>query len=312
MVRLPLASTARHVAKRVIEKLLRVAPRSPRHMRGRAVILAYHNVVPDGLEGRGDASLHLPLTAFLQQVELLQKHCRILPLAEILTGRRSDEGPVVALTFDDAYRGAVEYAIPALAQRGIPSTLFVAPGLLGERSFWWDDLALDGGGLPDGIRERVLEREAGRPEFRPNRVAPVSVSPLPTCYGCAGVDEVKALASRGPVVLGAHTWSHPNLNRIGAAELSSELSRPIEWLRAAAVPLIPVLAYPYGLSSPPVEAAAAEAGYEAAVRIEGGWFEGVGNRWRIPRYNVPAGLSRDGLMLRLSGMLSLSSGEPGG
>ncbi len=40
--------------------------------------------------------------------------------------------PRVAVTFDDAYRGAVTIAQDELTRHGFPSTLFVAPGLLGD------------------------------------------------------------------------------------------------------------------------------------------------------------------------------------
>lgn len=295
--------TARHMAKRVIETLLLAAPRSPRHMRGRSLILAYHNVVPDGLGGLGDQSLHLPLGEFTRHIDLLQRHCLILPLAEVLAGARWEGGPVVALTFDDAYRGAVELALPRLASRGLPSTLFVAPGLLGRPGFWWDELALGAAGLAPEVRATMLQVEAGRHNS-------ASANGLPTWYGCASRIEVEALGRLGSVTFGAHTWTHPNLTRITPTELADELSGPLEWLRTTGFPMLPVLAYPYGLSSPAVETAVAEAGYDGAVRIEGGWLDGRNDPWRIPRYNVPAGLSRTGLQLRLSGVLSLTTAEP--
>ncbi len=297
--------TARQVSKRVIERLLRLAPRSPRHMRGRSLILAYHNIVPDGLEGLGEQSLHLRLGAFTRQLDLLQRSCRIVTLTELLSGARSDDGPVVAITFDDAYRGAVELGLPELANRGIPSTLFVAPGLLGSSSFWWDEMAGSAGGLSVEVRSRILEVEAGRP----GRLG--TAAPLPRWYGCADRTQIVALAGLGLVTLGAHTWTHPNLARIDPGELSEELNRPLDWLRTTGVPMVSVLAYPYGLSTPAVEVATARAGYVAAVRIEGGWFHGDGGSWRTPRFNVPAGLSEDGLMLRLSGVLRIAPGGTG-
>jgi peptidoglycan/xylan/chitin deacetylase (PgdA/CDA1 family) len=109
------------------------------------------------------------------------------------------------------------------------------------------------------------------------------------------------------VTLGAHTWSHPNLARVTSELLTEELVRPLEWLQATDSPTLPILAYPYGLASPAVEAAAEQAGYEAGLLVDGGWFTEAAEPWRIPRYNIPAGLSEDGLMLRLSGVLSLST-----
>jgi peptidoglycan/xylan/chitin deacetylase (PgdA/CDA1 family) len=297
---------ARQTTKGMLERVFRLVLGNPRRMAGRSLILAYHNVVPDELQGRGDVSLHLPLSRFLGQIDLIQAHCNVRPLADLLAGGSFEDGPRVAVTFDDAYRGAVELALPELDRRGIPCTLFVAPGLLGSRSFWWDELALEGVGLPEEVRRDALERQAGRQErIRSSRGEGPGTGPLPECYACASKDQVRALARLRHVTLGAHSWSHPNLTRIEGSELTMELSRPLDWLGSASVPMIPVLAYPYGLCSPAVEAAAAEAGYAAALLVQGGWFvPPAGSAWTIPRYTVPAGLSVDGLMLRLSGRMA--------
>jgi peptidoglycan/xylan/chitin deacetylase (PgdA/CDA1 family) len=277
-------------------------------MRGHSLILAYHNVVPDELTGYGDRPLHIPFTGFARQLDLLQRHCRVAPLGEVLAGAASGDRPVVAITFDDAYLGAVELALPELGRRGLAGTVFVAPGLLGRPSLWWDDLADGPHGLAAAARQRALDADEGRDD-RIRQAHPGSARrrPLPGFYGIAAEAQVFALAGHGHVTLGAHTWSHPNLTRIDQAAVMDELTRPLEWLHTAPGPTLAVLAYPYGLTSPPVEAAVARAGYTAALLVEGGWYKASEGPWRIPRYNVPAGLSDDGFMLRLSGVLGLSS-----
>jgi peptidoglycan/xylan/chitin deacetylase (PgdA/CDA1 family) len=291
----------RQTTKRVFEKVLRLTAGHPRQMAGRSLILAYHNVVPDGEQGRGDRSLHLPFSAFRRQLDLLQTHCQVSPLRDLLTARPFPGGPRIAITFDDAYRGAVELALPELEQRGLPSTMFVAPGLLGSRSLWWDEMATGPEGLPDDLRLELLERLAGREDpIRAGRAA--APGQLPGSYGCASEDQVRALGRLRQVTLGAHSWSHPNLARIDADDLATELTRPLDWLGSVSVPTLPVLAYPYGLCSPAVEEAAARAGYSAGLLVEGGWLAGDRERpFALPRFNVPAGLSEDGLWLRLAG-----------
>lgn len=294
----------RRTAKKLAESFLRLAGGDPRRMAGNTLVLAYHNVVPDEASGRGDQSLHLPWSRFLRQLDLIQEHCEVRPLAAILAEGPFTGGPHVGLTFDDAYRGAVELALPELHRRGLASTLFVAPGLLGARSFWWDELSLEGKGLPEDLREQALEALAGRYEQIRTRLPARAAVALPEWYACATEAQVKALGSLPTVTLGAHSWSHPNLARLGGAELATELSRPLEWLGTVAVPSLPALAYPYGIHSSAVETAAKAAGYAAALRVEGGWFAPpVGHPWAIPRFNVPAGLSDDGLMIRLSGRI---------
>lgn len=296
----------RQATKRILERLLRIVRGDPRRMAGRSLILAYHNVVPDGLQSQGDQSLHLPLSAFLRQIDLITAHCRVLSLTDLLAEGPFNDGPHVAITFDDAYLGAVELAFPELARRGLPSTLFVAPGLLGGRSFWWDELAGGPGGLPEDLRRSALEAEAGRYEWiRSRLLLNADSGPLPSCFACASEQQLRALGELGGVTFGAHSWSHPNLVRIRPDELALELERPLEWLRTSGIPMVPILAYPYGLASKTVVSAAEQAGYTAALLVAGGW---LGTRarhpWAIPRYNVPAGLSDDGLMLRLAGVVA--------
>ena len=295
--------TVRRATKQVLEKVLRLARGNPGRMAGRSLILAYHNVVPDELAGRGDRSLHLPLSSFLRQVDLLEAHCEVHPLADLLIEQPAVSRPRIAITFDDAYRGAVDLALRELSRRGLPSTLFVAPGLLGQRSFWWDELADGPQGLSTETRNAALEMDAGWHEkIRAARIEQAGVEPLPDCYGCAGEDELRIAGALAGVTFGPHSWSHPNLTRISESELAAELGRPLEWLRATTASTVPILAYPYGLASSAVEQAVQRDGYTAALLVQGGWMNtGARHPWATPRYNVPAGLSVDGLMLRLSG-----------
>lgn len=272
-------------------------------MGGRAIVLAYHNVVPDEFAGMGDRSLHLPLTRFCRQIEVLQAYCHLASLSDVLSGNYPRERPVVAVTFDDAYAGAVELALPILHGGGLPCTMFVAPGLLGCRSFWWDELAELDTGLTDRARRVALEVHGGQQDLirtasarRADRVA------LPEPFACASEAQIRAVGKLDHISLGAHSWSHPNLCRIGNDRMSEELARPLEWLGKNVSRVCPWLAYPYGLHSPAVEAAVEKAGYTAALRVSGGWIvSGIHQAYSVPRYNVPAGLSEDGLILRLSG-----------
>jgi peptidoglycan/xylan/chitin deacetylase (PgdA/CDA1 family) len=298
----------RHAAKRAAERALRLLVGNPARSAGQSLILAYHNVIPDHLPAQGDRSLHLPLSSFARQLDLLVAHCRVLPLAELLAGGPGTDGPRIAITFDDAYRGATELAMPELARRGLPSTLFVAPDLLGRRSLWWDELAVGDTGLSPALRAEALDAAEGlHDEVRRRFPRPGQPASLPEWYGCADESAVVGLWRSGGVTLGAHSWSHPNLTRVAAETLADELRRPLEWLRASNAPMLPVLAYPYGLCTPRVEQAARQAGYTAALLVDGGWLGPAVDPFRVPRYNVPAGLSEDGFMLRLSGILGVSS-----
>jgi peptidoglycan/xylan/chitin deacetylase (PgdA/CDA1 family) len=269
---------------------------------GRAAILAYHNVVPDGLPPAGDDGLHLPRGAFARQLDLLQQCCEVVPLESLLGPKPRTDRLVVAITFDDAYRGALTLGSEELARRGLPATMFVPPGLLEDRSFWWDDLAEGQQGLADQIRARALGElhgvdQAIRAAFP--RTPPVQ----PAFMRSATVSELVQAAGQGIWRFAPHSWSHPDLRALGPAELNEELLRPLAWLRER-FPGVTIswLAYPYGLTSAVVQAAAAAAGFAGGLRVEGGPFRlGHPTPLALPRVSVPAGVSLDGFALRLAG-----------
>ncbi len=297
--------------KRTVEWLLaRGGPASlgRRRVRGRGLVLAYHNVVPEGAEARGDRSLHLAEADFARQLDELVRHCRVVPLEEIFdAGRRGP--PRVAITFDDAYRGAVTAGLARVASLGLPATVFVAPAYLGDggRDFWWDALA-GRDSLSPAEREDALTRCRG--EDAAIRLDPAwrgrESTPLPSHARAASLEELQRAASQPGVVIAAHTWSHPNLARLTDDEVRDELRRPMAWLAERfGASYGPWLAYPYGRTSPAVSRIAAEVGYRAAFRVDGGWMPLAATLSHdLPRFNVPAGLSLDGFRLRLAGLLA--------
>ncbi len=214
----------------------------------------------------GDRSLHLPRPLFVRQLEQLLRTHAVVPLEDVLAPARPSHRPRVAITFDDAYRGATFLGVEELSKRGLPATLFVVPAFVGAGPFWWDAVASpDGGGVDRGLRHA---------------------------------------ATRHPgITLASHTWTHPNLVQLPPAELEDELRRPLAWLRQRFERVIPWLSYPYGLASRAVEAAAAAAGYTAALVLEGGWCApGRVRRYAVPRHGVPRDLSVNGFVLCTSGL----------
>ncbi len=275
-----------------------------RRQEGRLLVLAYHNILGPGEPSRGERSLHLPIAAFRGQLDLLQRHCELVSLGSVLAGEALMEGrPTVIVTFDDAYHGAVEHGLGELAARGLPCVMFVAPGLLDQGGFWWDALAGGHGTLPWEVRDACLD-ELGGWELEVRRAAPArGWTVADTGMRAATFAELRAAARAGRVEIGAHSWGHPNLARLSSQALQAELTRPLSWLREHLDPhSLPVVAYPYGLSSAGVRQAAEAAGYAAGFMIDGGWTSPrPEDPFAFPRFNVPAGLSLDGFRLRLAG-----------
>lgn len=78
---------------------------------------------------------------------------------------------------------------------------------------------------------------------------------------------VRQLADRGHVI-GNHTWSHPDVRKLGSALVRIQLERARDWLQDATGQPIDRLAWPYGLHDDRADAIAAELGYAAPRGIQ--------------------------------------------
>ena len=274
-----------------------------RRLRGRTIVLAFHNIVPNGADPAGERTLHLAQARFGEFLDVLGATHHVVPLTEALDARGHAARPRVAITFDDAYRGAVTAGVSELARRGLPATIFVAPGSVGGGPWWWDELADGDGVVPADVRARALERWRGRDAEIRRALAPAPRS-IARHALVASEAELRTAVGNASITLGSHSWSHPNLALCEPGELADEMARPLQWLRERFAAVVPYLAYPYGLWSDAVRRAAETAGYRAGFRIEGGWLSrGAGEgRFDLPRLNIPHALSSRGLTLRLAGL----------
>jgi peptidoglycan/xylan/chitin deacetylase (PgdA/CDA1 family) len=275
-------------------------------VQGKRLILAYHGIIPEGAAPAGEPALFVGQREFARQLDALAAETEVVPLDRI--DEPGNGRPRVAITIDDAYRGAVTVGVHELAARSLPATIFVAPGRLNNHVFWWDAL-LSGRGEPDqDVRNHALHKLGGVDE----RVRAWAAS-----EGLAACDELPAYAQTATraelatalrfagLTLGSHTWSHPNLASLDIPEISSEVRRSREWLRSEfGERAIDWLAYPYGLESAQARVAVADASYAGALCIDGGWHRAADvSRFARPRFSVGAGLTVAGLRMRLQGAL---------
>jgi peptidoglycan/xylan/chitin deacetylase (PgdA/CDA1 family) len=148
---------------------------------------------------------------------------------EVSEGSNSKRAPV-AITFDDGFASIADHALPLLAERGFPCTVFVPLGWLGRRPGWESE-------SEDEQAEVVLDRE---------RLRSVA-SPL--------------------VELGAHSLSHPHLTRLPVAEARREISDSRRELEALTGLEVRLFAFPYGDYNDELVQICREAGYQRAYSI---------------------------------------------
>lgn len=296
--------SAKALAERLIVKAGAGVLGRRRH-RHDVLVLAYHNILPTGEPISGDTSLHLAEREFARQLDLLNQTHDVVPLSSALDEHKQHRRPRAVITFDDAYVGAVTVGVRSLVSRGMPATIFVAPGILSQHT-WWDLLAnpLDAA-VPQYLRDRFLTEFKGRGRAILDHAGSSAREPLSGAARIASEADVTLAANQPGITIGSHTWSHPNLQAMVRSEIDDELQRSATWLRDRYSSFIPWLAYPYGLYGVLAEQAAAAAGFTGALHVDGGWIRGARpeNQFALPRINIPSGVSGDGFRLRVDGII---------
>ena len=159
---------------------------------------------------------------FVRQMEwLARSSVRVVTLADLMTASAHEH--VVALTFDDGFRNFADVAAPVLTANGFPATVFVVSDRVGATNRW-------GSATDRGIPELPL----------------------------LDWKSLHDLASAG-FTLGAHTRSHPRLNRIDPSRLADEIVGSAEVIRANIGCVATEFAYPYGATTAQAAAVARSA-----------------------------------------------------
>lgn len=277
--------------------------------RSLGVVLAYHNIVPDDHPVIGDTPLHVRFSDFRRQLDRLVESHRVVPLISLARGGVGEDGyPHAVITFDDAYRGSVLLGLRELAARGLPATVFVSSGLVGDRDFWWDALAHAFTRHPGGTRDHALTELRGDDEGVRAWARNVGLRPLrmPDMSRSATLEELEDAARLPGVTFGCHSVTHRNLARLTADELREELAEPLCWLRQRpGWSILRWVSYPYGRFTRATELAAREAGYDGALSIGTGCLPSAWvSPWAVPRVSIPAGMGEDGFLLRVSGLVN--------
>lgn len=249
----------------------------------RAVILVYHRVAETHDDPYGQA---VRPETFARHLELLDRKHPVAPLGELveaLPGRRYRDG-TVALTFDDGYADTLFEALPIAAK--LPVTVFVTvePVLEGGR-FWWDEIA----GLEPTPRDELHVRLKGLPGDERRELLASIGSDGSDRGRPLTLDELRDLASRPGVEIGAHTLSHPSLARLPAVEQKRELAGARTRLQELLDRPVTLLAYPFGkpddVSEETVDLAR-RSGYEAAFTTVPRCLVPSSPRFALPRLTV--------------------------
>jgi peptidoglycan/xylan/chitin deacetylase (PgdA/CDA1 family) len=168
--------------------------------------------------------------------------------ADWLEGKRTMPARSVAVTFDDGYRSVVETALPLLVELGVPATVFVIAGRLGDDNRW------------------------------PGQWRSVPAMPL------MSASDVREAVSAGMTV-GAHSWTHAVLPDLPERQLASEIHESGDRLAQVSGTEVRHFAYPYGRRGARERAAAAER-YRTAVSATTGLVRPGASALDLPRLDA--------------------------
>jgi peptidoglycan/xylan/chitin deacetylase (PgdA/CDA1 family) len=269
---------------------------------------------------------------FRSQMHQLRGRYKVVPLEELATRIRAGEPGerLAAVTFDDGWKTTRTLAAPILAEMGIPSTVFVATGLVGTpvRGLWTHQvwMALTAAPLPR-VRVADLDLLADTAEKRQDAIKQVTsrlkrmmapereaaladlfrrhpVPPLPEDLGFMSWEEVRELPALGMTV-GAHTVSHEILSRLPPAEALDQVRRSKATVEQATGLPCRLFAYPNGAAEDFSDEHArllADEGFVAAVTQIPGRNATGSDCFRLKRFNVGLEHSLDSFNAELDGL----------
>ncbi len=241
-------------------------------MTGRgSLILCYHRVqesVEDPFQ------LCVTPENFAAHLEELARYCEPSTLDQLTVPSRR---PRVVVTFDDGYVDNLTNVAPIAEAKGIPVTVFVTSGMLGNsRGFWWDRLGTLLRSRPSEMREvrvpaaggtvRVavgspklsVDLQSVRRHLLPLPVAEIhdTLDTVAESWGVSASSppdarsltrsEFAELAGSEVVTIGAHTVDHVRLRGLPAPVQETTISTSKQELERLMGQDVAHFAYPFG------------------------------------------------------------------
>jgi len=210
-------------------------------------VLAYHKVTNFEFGGTWVSP-----SRFISQIDYLLdngfKFISEREYLEVLEGKRKGTSDELLLTFDDGYRSLMDKALPFLAEKKVPATIFLVTSFAGSESSW--ELPLPG--------RRVKHLDWG---------------------------EAKELLSMG-FSLGSHSMTHRNLTALSDGELWQEVAGSKKEIEDIVGVEVLSFSYPFGRSSERVVDFVRSAEYKMAFSMYPAQKNSAFDRYNIRRNGV--------------------------
>lgn len=205
---------------RVVYLLVALLVFSLRRMRScpaGVVVLCYHSVSAR------------QRSAFARQMRHVARRAK--PLEEVCAATDGDSSVVV--TFDDAFDGLIENAVPEAARLGVPIAIFAVAGCIGDKPTW-----LCGSAHPDAALTTMSSAQ------------------------------LRELARESGCLIGSHSVSHSRLGDLSLEDVERELVASKSVLEETLGKACDYLALPHGSYRPEVIELAVRSGYKKVLTLD--------------------------------------------
>ncbi len=266
--------------------------------RGAVTVLTFHRVLDDD-EFQSTCSL----PAIIIRRATFEKLARYIAAkhdaVSFPVAARTQPGKLqVLFTFDDGWKDNFTHAMPVLHKRGIPSAVFVCPGLVGRTLPFWPEVVtslLSQGQPPAGsaeIEALIETLKTYPPERREQFIARLYEmrapgSGQPSGHGDRTVSwgDIREMSAAG-VTIGCHTHTHQILTTVPAETARQEIRGAKRAIEAALGKPCDLFAYPNGNHSASTRSLLTEEGIIAAFTTQRGAWTADSDTMAIPRFNI--------------------------
>jgi peptidoglycan/xylan/chitin deacetylase (PgdA/CDA1 family) len=210
------------------------------------------------------------------------------------------------LTFDDGYRNFARYGLPVLQRLRIPSVLFVLPGVVDSHGWLAPTAPEETNGRARGLYRlsslfKPLAAIVGPGQL--DRSYMHNEEPAEDDYSLLDWEELAKVVQDGALEVGSHCLSHRPLTKCDPATLHSELTGARRLIQQKLGVGARAVAYPYGMYSLAVLAAAQACGYSIGFTTDPRHARRADNPLAIPRILVGAADHPSRFASRLSGWI---------
>jgi peptidoglycan/xylan/chitin deacetylase (PgdA/CDA1 family) len=277
-------------------------------------VLTYHRVLDPEDYPYSYQRVTVKPNDFDQQMCFLVENYQVISMDELLRVSQNEAvlpPRAVMVTFDDGYNDFAENAWPILKKYRVPVTLFVPTAYPDhpEKVFWWDklhqaifqtkrcdDLVTDCGLIQlrtRAQREQSFSRMRDYVKSKSHEEAMDWVEKILELVG-QGQPENQILSwgalrqlTREGVTMGAHTRTHPMMDRISIDQALVEAYGSLQDLEREIGSALPIFAYPSGHFSEEVVRGLKDIGFKLAFTTERGLNDLNKVDWlRVRRINI--------------------------